>query len=180
MENTQELIDKNDAVLRQVFEQQFQIWMDHIVFTWRWWIGVIVIIICLGVWIWLRKKRCSDRLFYAGFFVAFTATFLDSFGEYFGIWTQQYEVFPAFAYLPWDAFMLPTIIMLLLLFKPHIHPLLKALLLGAFTSFIGLPLMSWLDIYEPTHWKFIYSLPIQMVIYLLAHFFSRRKHFDFL
>lgn len=171
------LIEKNEVKLQQLHNEQFQLWLNHILFTWRWWLGVMMILVCIGVWIWLWKKKSAGRLMYVVCFTAFLATFLDSLGNFFGLWAYRYEVVPFYTYLPWDVFMLPTVILLLLLYKSNLNPLWKALFLGALTTFVGLPLMTWLGIYEPKHWRFIYSFPIQMVIYLLAHFISRRNKF---
>jgi hypothetical protein len=177
MENVQSLMEKNAELFRQAYNEKFQIWLDHVLFTWRWWMGVLIIVFCIWVWLRWRKRESADRLLYAGFFTAIIATLLDLNGNFFGLWDYSYEVLPAAAYLPWDLFLIPTVVMLLLLYKPDINPWIKAIFLGALTSFVGLPLLTWLGVYQPLNWYYIYSFPIQMVIYLLAHFISRREKF---
>jgi hypothetical protein len=54
----------------------------------------------------------------------------------------------------------------------------KGYRLGALSSFIGLPLLSWLELYQLLNWKYIYSFPIMVGIYLLAHFISREDKFS--
>jgi hypothetical protein len=178
MENVESLMEKNSELFRQAYNEKIQIWLDHVFLTWRWWIGAAVILICLLIWFWLRKKESSDRLFYAGFFTAIMNIFLNLTGMTFGLWEYRYELLPAAAYVPWDFFLLPTVIMLLLLFKPSINPWYKAILLGALTSFVGLPILTWLGLYKPMNWNYIYSFPIMMVIYLIAYFISQRDKFD--
>lgn len=174
MEDVQSLMEKNSKLFRQAYDEKIQLWLDHVLFTWRWWIGILIIAICLLIWILIRNKENAGRLFYAGFFTAILTTFLNLTGITFGLWEYRYELLPAEAYIPWDLFLLPTVIMLLLLYRPHMNPWVKAIFLGAVTSFVGLPLITWLGLYVPINWKYIYSLPIMVVIYLLAHFISWR------
>ncbi|WP_227940094.1 CBO0543 family protein [Alkalihalobacillus deserti] len=178
MDNVQSLMEKNSELFRQAYNEKIQIWLDHVFLTWRWWIGAAVIVLCLLIWFRLRKQESADRLFYAGSFTAILTTFLNLTGLTFGLWEYRYELLPAEAYIPWDFFLLPTVIMLLLLFKPHINPWFKAIFLGVLVSFVGLPMLSWLGLYEPINWNYIYSFPIMMVIYFLAHFISRRNIFS--
>ncbi|MGE1195904.1 hypothetical protein [Priestia megaterium] len=43
--------------------------------------------------------------------------------------------------------------------KPKINPVIKALIYSAVGAFIGLPLLNWIGIYKPLHWRYIYSFP---------------------
>jgi hypothetical protein len=67
--------------------------------------------------------------------------------------------------------------MLLLQWKAEMNALIKACLFGGIAAFVGEPLFDWLEFYEPKEWKSIYSFPILTIIYLLAHYLSRRKSF---
>ncbi|WP_425509075.1 CBO0543 family protein [Virgibacillus doumboii] len=172
------IIEKNSELFRQAYEDKYQLWLDHILFSWRWWLGIVIIALCLWVWFILMKKENADRLLFTGFFTALLATCFDLIGVFFGLWNYRYEVFPPInTYLPWDLLVIPTLVVFLMQFKPHVHPFIKAIILGVITSFIGLPLLNWLDLYEPLNWNYIYSLPVQVVIYLLADLISRRERF---
>ena len=72
---------------------------------------------------------------------------------------------------------LPVTVMFLIQIKPKINPLIKAIIFGILTAFMGEPFFQWLDLYDPQDWKRIYSLPIYIVIYLIAHFISTRKNY---
>lgn len=170
--------DKNLHEITQLYQAHMNFWYEHILFSWRWWLGVGVIIIGIIVFLSLRKSRQADRLFYAGFFTAIISMVLDMIGHYLGLWEYRYEVYPPAAYFPWDIFFIPTVVMLLLLVKPAMNPWIKAIVLGLATSLIGLPVLNWLGIYNPLNWHYIYSFPIQVVIYLIAHYVSRRTKFD--
>ncbi|MFD2749013.1 CBO0543 family protein [Virgibacillus siamensis] len=176
--DTQTVFEKNSMLFRFAHQEKFQIWLDHILFTWRWWLGIVIILICLWGCYQLTRNESGNRLLFAGFFTALVATCLDLIGVFFGLWDYRYEVFPSInTYLPWDLLVVPTLVMALLRIKPYANPFVKALVLGAFTSFIGLPLLDWMGLYEPLHWNYIYSFPIQVVLYLLADFVSRRGKF---
>lgn len=165
-------------LFRHAYSEKYQIWLDHILFTWRWWLGIAVILICLWTWFQLTKNESGNRLLFVGFFTALIATCFDLIGVFFGLWDYRYEVFPPInSYLPWNLLVIPTLVIVLIRIKPYAHPFIKALVLGAVTSFLGLPLLNWIGLYEPLNWNYIYSFPIQVIIYLLADFMSRRGKF---
>jgi hypothetical protein len=155
MKNVESLMEKNAELFKQAYNEKIQIWFDHVFLTWRWWIGVTVIIICLLIWFWLRKQGSADRLFYAGFFTSIFAVILNLTGMSLGLWEYRYEFIPVAVYIPWDIFLIPTVVMLLLLFKPHINPWIKAVFLGLISSLGGLPILSSLGLYEIMNCTFI-------------------------
>jgi len=175
---SQSMIEKNSSLFRHASNEKFQIWLEHILFTWRWWLGILIIICCLWTLYKLTKNESRNRLLYVGFFTALLVTCLDLIGVFFGLWNYKYEVFPSInTYLPWDLLVIPTLVIILLYVKPHHYPVIKGLILGAITSFFGLPLLNWVGLYEPLNWHYIYSFPIQFGIYLLAEFMSKREKF---
>lgn len=104
---------------------------------------------------------------------------LDAIGVQMGLWSYRYEVFPFIpAYLPYDLALMPVIIMSLIQYKPHFSPIKKAVIFGLLTAFIGEPLIVVTDIYKPINWKFYYSIPIYIVIYLIADWLTRRENFE--
>ncbi|WP_174615965.1 CBO0543 family protein [Virgibacillus ihumii] len=176
--DVQSVFEKNSMLFRFAYEEKFQIWLDHILFTWRWWLGIAIILACLWICYYLSRNESGNRLLFVGFFTALVAAGLDLIGVFFGLWEYRYEVFPSIdTYLPWDLLVVPTLVMVLIRFKPQVNPLVKALVLGAVTSFIGLPFLNWLGLYELLNWNYIYSFPIQVVIYLLADAVSRVEKF---
>ncbi|WP_425455967.1 hypothetical protein [Brevibacillus nitrificans] len=67
--------------------------------------------------------------------------------------------------------------MFFLQIKPNFSPLIKAILFALISSFVAEPIIAWLDLYIPIKWEYIYSFPIQLVIYLLAHALSKHQAF---
>jgi len=97
-------------------------------------------------------------------------------GDFLGLWDYRYEVFPLTSnYLPWDLFLLPIPVMFFIQVKPKIKPVIKALIYSALASFIGLPLLNWIGVYKPLHWRYIYSFPILIVIYIAASYIASKR-----
>lgn len=165
-----------DKSLR-LHNQVLDAWYTHSLFTWRWWIGVLLIVIPLALWIKFRNKESSDRLQYAGLLVAIISAHLDYIGTFFGLWKYDYDLHPAFStYIPFSIFILPITVMFLIQTKPKTNLFIKALLFAIF-SLIALPIVDWIGIYDPVKWNYLYSFVIQFFIYLLAHFISRKNKF---
>ncbi|WP_375709399.1 CBO0543 family protein [Niallia sp. NCCP-28] len=98
-------------------------WKEHSLFSWRWWIGVCLIVIPLRLWIKYRNRESADRFRFAGLFVALASASLDYVGTFFGKWKYDYEDYPAVSnYIPFSFFALPITVMFLLQIKPKMHP----------------------------------------------------------
>ncbi|MFQ6389119.1 CBO0543 family protein [Priestia aryabhattai] len=111
--------------------------------------------------------------------IAIFSSFLDMIGDFLGLWDYRYEVFPLTSnYLPWDLFLLPIPVMFFIQVKPKIKPVIKALIYSALASFIGLPLLNWIGVYKQLHWRYIYSFPILIVIYIAASYIASKRKFE--
>lgn len=82
------------------------------------------------------------------------------------------------SFFPWDITLMPVFVMLLIQFKPHIHFIWKALFFGLVVSFVVEPFYEWIGHYDAVHWKHIYSLPIYIIIYIIADWLTKRKSFE--
>ncbi|WP_332694567.1 CBO0543 family protein [Halalkalibacter lacteus] len=121
--------EKLEELYKQVSEHtnaKYSIWVDSVLFTWQWWVGVSLSMLPWVLWIVFRRKESTLRLLTVGFFVMFLSTFLDSLGVQLGFWYYKHSVLPLIpAYIPWDATLLPVTIMALLQVKPKVSPYLK-------------------------------------------------------
>lgn len=173
------IIDKNKQEIVQLIDQNISVWTENILFTWQWWLGVVLTISPWVLWTIFRKKNCTDRLLYVALFVMIIASFLDTFGVQMGLWYYKYEVIPMMpTYAPWDFTLMPVTILFFLQVKPKVNPWLKAFIFAGIASFVAEPISNWLQLYEPKEWRYIYSFPIQVSIYLLSHYISRRNRFS--
>lgn len=161
-----------------IHQEKRALWTSDVVFTWQWWLGVILTIVPWIIWGVFCKKESTNRFLTSGFFVIILCSWLDVFGVTLGLWHYNFDVVPMLpSYLPWDFTILPVLVMSLIQYRPHINPLIKAIFFAGFCAFVGEPLFKWLRLYDPQNWKSIYSFVIFAIIYLMAHFISSWKSF---
>jgi hypothetical protein len=175
LDNNQKL-DTSEQSHLEIHYQLYDHWLKEILWTWQWWLGVGLSIIPWVLWWKFHREENTYRLLGAGFFVMIVALSLDAIGIQLGLWSYHYEVLPFIpAYLPWDLVIMPVVILSLIEIKPSVSALLKAMIFGLGTSFVGESITRWLDLYEPNHWNTLYSLPIYIVIYLIAHWLTLQE-----
>lgn len=47
--------------------EYYDLWKGSILFTWRWWIAVALVVSPWIIWLLVRKKESTDRLLYVAF-----------------------------------------------------------------------------------------------------------------
>jgi hypothetical protein len=178
----QSQIDGLDEVFDQIHQAHmklYTIWRYQIIYTWQWWFSIGFIVVIWLLWIKLRNKQSTDRLLYAGFLVLVLSSWFDFLGVALGLWAYHTLELPTIpSYLLWDFSVLPVTVMLLLQVKSRISPWMKAIIFGLLTSFVGEPAITWIGLYYPISWRYVYSFPIYAMIYGFAHMASKRKYFD--
>jgi len=173
------LIDNNTHQIHELLQQKVQIWQEHVLFSGLWWLGVGLTIVPWIIWLMVRDKKSSDRLLFVGFFIATMSLVLDVLGDQLGFWHYRFNVIPVLpTYAPWDITLMPVTVMLMVQFLRKINAIISALLFAFISSYIAEPFFAWLQIYQPLSWRFSYSIPIQFIIYLTAHYISRRRNFS--
>jgi hypothetical protein len=174
-----QIIDENNRMGIEAVHQKINIWTEQTLFTWQWWLGVALTIVPWVIWFIFRKKQSTDRSLYIGFYIITIAVMLDISGAQIGLWHYRYEVIPFLpSYFPWDFCLMPVSIMFLIEHKRHIHPLIKAFFFAIVSSYAAEPFFDWIDVYSLDHWKYSYSVPIQVLIYLSCHYVSKRNKFQ--
>jgi hypothetical protein len=173
------LTDDNVNQIHSLIQVKIQIWREHVLFSGLWWLGVLLSIVPWIIWFWIRYRQGTDRILYAGFFVMVISLMLDIVGDQIGFWHYRFNVIPIVpTYFPWDLTLMPLSVMVLIQVKPKEHPIIKAIFFALITSYVGEPIMKWLMIYNPITWRHTYSVPIQFIIYLIAHWLSKRDKFE--
>ncbi|MBC9786642.1 hypothetical protein H1S01_19550 [Heliobacterium chlorum] len=170
----------NDSVIiSQMNSEYITLWKENVFLTSRWWITVALLILPWIIWLTFRKRESTHRLLYAGFWVYLISSILDAAGVAFGLWCYVVTPLPYLHsfFLPWDGSVLPVVVMLMIQIKPKLPSYLKAAIFALGSSFIAEPLAIWVKIYQPLTWRHYYGVPIYFVIYLLAHWMSKRKEF---
>lgn len=131
------------------------------------------------LWAIFRKRESSARLLFSVFIVMILSTTIDAFGVEYGRWTYPVKAIP----LPTISYsfrysLMPVLIMFFLQFKPNINPFLKGIVLAGLSAYIGMPLMALVNMYKKLDWAYTYSFFIIFSLFLVAHWFSRRKSFE--
>ena len=172
-------IENTYNLITQANNESIGLWLEYVFLSWRWWLGLSLSIIPWVVWLIFRRKESTNRILYAGLFVMLISSWFDILGILFGLWSYYYSVVPfSPAFIPWDFTLLPVIVMFLLQLKPQISPFIKAVVLSTFSCFIIEPGFVWIGLYNPKNWKFIYSFPIIIAIYLISDWISKRENFE--
>lgn len=155
------------------------IWKEDILFTWQWWLGIGFILGFWVLWFRYRKNSSTSRLLYAGFIVIILSSWFDFIGITLGLWYYPVELLPTIpSYVLFDFTLLPILTMILLQYRPEMNTFIKACIFAGVSAFIGEPLFGWLGFYENLHWEYYYSIPILILIYLIAYYLSRRETFE--
>lgn len=127
-----------DVIIRQFEEFYLQIgklnqeainlWVNHIVFTWRWWFALGLLVVPWIIWFRLRPKQGWGPILLAGLVSYIFASILDAVGVAFGMWSYPIIILPYLHsfYVPWDLTCVPVTIMFFLQYKPKVSAYLKA------------------------------------------------------
>lgn len=147
-------------------EAQQQHWLNNELFTFQFWLLIVILIIPWLIW-WklVDRKRLMEILVY-GLLVHTLVTVLDEIGCQLNLWEYRYDIEPLFPRLiPINFTALPIVYMFLYqYFNKWKYFLAANVIAAAIMSFIIEPIFVWLDIYELFGWKHVYSFPIYIII----------------
>jgi len=165
-------VERANDLLHEANVVMLKTWINEIVFTWRWWIEISIMIIpWVYFWFFLRKKSDTYRLICAGFSTMIMSAYLDTVGLSLHLWgypSQEVPLVPP--YITWDLCAIPVITMIFLHYMPQINLIIKSIVLGVLGSFIVQPIAQLLGLYAPYHWKHWHSLPFVIIINLCANY----------
>ncbi|MFC4661796.1 CBO0543 family protein [Oceanobacillus aidingensis] len=150
---------------KQSRDMKLEYWLNENLFTPSWWILFVTTIGAFIIWlVLLDKKRIMEMLIY-GFLVTYIAVIADAIGVALLLWHYPNTLLPAPLIVEVHRVQMPIIYMLIYQYFPAWKPFLIAVTINAFIfAFILEPALVWLNVYEPYHWKHIYSfLPYIMI-----------------
>ncbi|WP_251028010.1 CBO0543 family protein [Bacillus sp. ISL-77] len=131
---TQQITEANRLVVEAI--------MNAFLFTWQWWIALIMLIVPWIIWGVFRNREGSARIFSAGLLMMVISEMLDTFGINFGKWVYPVKLVPvATLNFPFRLSVLPVFVMLLLQFKPRFNPYIKAIFFGGLSAYVGMPML---------------------------------------
>lgn len=151
-------------------KELYSYWINEIFLTTGWWISLgLFVIPWLIVSIYIIKKKEFNKVISPILFCILFALFTDYLGVSYGIWYYTVKLTPLSIDIPWDFTLLPASVTFLLLTKPKMNPIYKALILAGLTSFIAEPLFNHLHYYVYLEWRYIYSFPIYFIVYIISY-----------
>ncbi|MFC0561965.1 CBO0543 family protein [Halalkalibacter alkalisediminis] len=179
----QQYIEKTNELYKLAAETQtemIKIWLEHVIFTPLWWLGITLSVIPWIIWLCFSKKESRDRLLYAGFTIMLISSFFDFLGVQLGLWIYYYEIIPWIpAYEPWDWTLMPVIFMIFIEYKPNSSPYIKGFIFAVLAALIGEPLFKYIGLYKALHWNSFFSFPIYFLFFLMGYWFTRKQHFSY-
>lgn len=149
-----------------------QYWLYHARFTWQWWFLVITITAVWVLWWRVVDKKRIHLIANFGLIFALFAVMFDMIGLNHSAWAYPIRIYWALdpPLLISNITYLPVAFMLVYQRYGGSTPKLFTAftLTSAIISFVFEPLYSWLGIYEPITWKFIYSFPTYIALAMLV------------
>ncbi len=168
MLNTYPSFEEILEVQNKVVAMQIQDWLKHDMFTYQFWLLVILLVFPWFIW-WkfADRKRLVEILLY-GLFVATFATIFDELGAQLNLWEYPIDIEPLFPRLiPINLTALPVIYMFIYQYFSEWKSFLMAnVVMAAILSFIAENIFEWLGIYEMLKWEHYYSFPIYILMAL--------------
>ncbi|AEI43989.1 hypothetical protein [Paenibacillus mucilaginosus] len=161
---------KIDKLSNQLTELRWDMWFQHTLFTWQWWMLVFACVISLGALLLLIDKKQSLRMAaYLGIIYILNknlddvATALD----WYDYRMQLEPIIPTM--LPVNLFFIPMGLTLVYQFFSSWKKFLIALgVFSAGVSYVSLPLMKLAGIYMEKHWNAHLSMLSLVVMAVLA------------
>ncbi|HZK85549.1 MAG TPA: CBO0543 family protein [Desulfosporosinus sp.] len=170
--NVNPLVEKANDMVHKANVLIYESWLKTILFTWRWWILILLAIGSWTVWFIWRDKNLTHRLLYAGLVVTVATFYMDTIGIALGLWSYPIKDIPLIpSYVTWDFCIIPVASMITLQYKPNANPFIKAMTLAIIGGFIVQPVATRFGYYQIKHWHHAYSFLLIIIIYLLGYYF---------
>jgi hypothetical protein len=160
-----------EKIRRQLSENAHQYWINDNLFTWQWWLLIILSIVPWFIW-WkfVDKEKLIEIALY-GAFISMIASVLDVIGTNTVLWGYPHQPlwFLIPPLLPIDLTIMPVEHMLIYQYFPRWKGFVLTLLIVAVVSALMIePLFNWAGIYILYSWKYVYSIPIYIAIAVVA------------
>lgn len=152
-------------LFKQYSDAKLEYWLNENLFTLNWWILFVTTVGLIIVWIIiLDKKRMSEIITY-GFMVTIIALLGDTIGLWLSLWKHPYSLTPVPQILEIHTVQMPIIYMIIYQYFNKWRTFFIAAAVNAIIfTFIFEPILAWLQIYELSGWKYIYSVVPYFVI----------------
>ncbi|MBL0387407.1 hypothetical protein JJB07_12160 [Tumebacillus sp. ITR2] len=164
-------------IRRTLRDLELQDWLQHDLFTFNWWLSLVLTIVFWLVWFKLvDRKRLLEICFY-GAMVVIASVVLDIAGVNLVLWGYKSRLEPLTpALIPGDLVMMPVLYTLIYQrYGQNTRNFLVATtILSAVMSFVVEPILIRLGIYHTVTWTFFYSFPIYIILSFLMRQFVHK------
>ncbi len=147
-------------------DMRMQQYLQNILFTWQWWLLVILLIGPWILWWYLVDKKQFTPIVLFGMFVLATSSWMDDLGTDLILWHYPYKLLPVYPQLiPINYTVMPVTFMLIYQYFSNWRSYITAMfIMATLFSFVAEPALSYFGIYKVISWQYYYSLPIYMLI----------------
>lgn len=176
--NNQEITNRVLELTLEITQLDLYEWRYLDLFTWRWWLLLITLILPWIIFIKrVEKKHLPETLLF-GLLVTIISETFDHIGYELGMWTYQVEVFPLFPRFEEVNFStLPVTYMLIFQSYKDWKKYFQAITIAAaIFTWIAEPALIWLDLYTPLKWVISYGFPIYVAIGLFCKWAVEKIH----
>lgn len=149
-------------------------WFNHDLFSWQWWVLVIVLIVPWFIWWRYVDRERLLEITLLGMFTLIISSYLDAVFTELGLWDYHFWVIPLWPRLiPADFTIIPVTFMFVYQkFRSWNEFLIAMIFVAAIFAFIGETFLVWIDIYELHGWKHIYSFPIYFALGVIVRWLA--------
>lgn len=169
-----QVIDRIIELRKQIFQIQYEHWTKDTLFSLRWWVMLLAVIILWFMWWKLLDKKRFNEIGLAGFITAVLDFLLNTLGVEMTLWAYPYQIFGLVR--TWSLFELSFItvsfMLLIQYFKEWKKYLIAITIFGAFGSFIVQPLLIYFKEFRLISWKNLYSFPVYIFIGVVVKFIT--------
>lgn len=172
MQDINILMDKIIGFRKQIYQTNKDLYMHHILFTFKWWIVLFVIILLVLIWWKLVDKKRFHEIALAGFISALITLTSDNIGVEKVLWAHPIQLLGLIRNIhELDLVVVPISYMLLFQYfvewKKYIIAVITYALLAAY---IIIPFSVWFGTYRIISWKYTYSFVVFIIMGIMIKF----------
>ncbi len=160
-------------MMRHVNQTQIEFWRQETLFTWRWWVLVLLFFAPWFVWCKVAdKKRLLPLVLFLLFIMVLTMT-VDEIFTCLPLRFYSHNLNPLlYRSISLDYAFIPILFTLIYQWFVTWNNFFWAVtVLALFISFIGEPLFMWLGFYVLIQWNYFYGVPVYLAAGLLSKWF---------
>ncbi|SHH94863.1 MULTISPECIES: CBO0543 family protein [Virgibacillus] len=159
----EKLIEINRIITDAVFQA--------FLFSWQWWLGIILFVVPWILWVIFRTKHSTGRLLGCAFLTIALSLLIDLVSLSYGLWSYPMKFSPIspILFLPYHLALAPVAVMFVLQIKPKANALIKGSIFAAIAAFGGMNLFNALEFYNPKNWSTFYDFFIFLFLFFASY-----------